>query len=274
MARARARTILMEYGYSEKKAELRACSVEMKKIVIVLGTTGAGKSTIINMMFNEDYNKDACSQPLPIGNTADSVTKNEAWRFNPKDGRLYIDTIGFGDPSRPDFCVAKEIKDFIRNTNSGVHCILIVVRFGRLSTEERFNLHAIEALFDKRWAHVSCLVATHYDGDVGDAAEKREVDKWLGEDDEMKEFMTRIGNRIILTDNSLGRHEVANRPLRKRCLERMNQFVNECDSLVGPAPKNLTDMVLEFLEIYFNFFQQRVNKKELKISCGTLVQKK
>lgn len=237
----------------EEKLSVSVVVLEVKKIVIVVGTTGSGKSTIINMLFNNDYHKETCEEPCPVGATASSVTKEPEWHFNSSDGKVYGDTIGLGDTSRSDLEIAKGIKNFIKMFSHGVHCIIIVAKFGRFTKQEHCTLKIISQMFDSRWVNSCIMVLTHYDLDIGQESEQREIDKWLGEDQVIKEFVSKIGKQnIILTDNSLGRYEVANQPLRKLCLAKLNEFINSCNTVVS-FPRDILEILKMIVEILFTF---------------------
>ena len=84
-------------------------------------------------------------EPCPVGGTSMSVTKKAKWYF--KNGVCYADTIGFGDPELSDFKLASDLRSFINRAQAGVHSIIITLRKGRLTKEERFNLDLIMELF-------------------------------------------------------------------------------------------------------------------------------
>jgi len=42
--------------------------------VIVVGSTGTGKSTLINMLYNNDISKENCQKPAAVGSTSNSIT--------------------------------------------------------------------------------------------------------------------------------------------------------------------------------------------------------
>lgn len=47
----------------------------VNKVVLVIGETGVGKSTILNMLYNDDHSVSSCKEPQKTGSTAGSVTK-------------------------------------------------------------------------------------------------------------------------------------------------------------------------------------------------------
>lgn len=225
--------------------------MNVNKIVIVVGTTGTGKSTIINMLYNNDFNKKACEEPCAVGATACAVTKKPEWHFNSGDGKVYGDTVGLGDPSRSDLEIAQGIKNFIKLFSHGVHCIIIVAKFGRFSKQEHCNLKIISQIFDSPWISSCIMVLTHYDLDTDEESQQREIDKWRGDDQVINGFIRMIGKRnIILTDNSLGRYEVNNRPLRQQCLAKLNEFIDSRNTLVR-IPLDLTEIWRMIVEMVF-----------------------
>lgn len=119
----------------------------VNKIVVVLGNTGTGKTTLINMLFNNDSNAENCIGPNSTGNTAAAVTKKPSWLFNLKDGRIFGDTIGFGDPDLNQEEVINSIRQFIRKFMVGFHVLIIVAKYGRINDGERANLLAIQGLY-------------------------------------------------------------------------------------------------------------------------------
>lgn len=225
------------------------------KIIIVVGSTGTGKSTIINMLYNNGITIEDCEGPLKTAPTAASVTTATTWRMSTQ-GDVYCDTVGFGDHTKDDCVLAYELKKFLRTCQCGVHCIIIVTKYGRLSHEERCNLKLIAELFDRRWRQNCIMVLTYYGGYCDEISRKNALESWLGEDDpEVQNFVQKIGRRVILTDNSLERHEEDNREIRLYCLEKLKAFIATCDTLVGPAPVDFIEICKLILEHMFLFYR-------------------
>ncbi len=76
---------------------------------------------------------------------------------------IYGDTIGLSDPKETNLEIAMNMKKLILTVQGGVNCIIVVLRYGRLSKEERANLELISKIFDYKWASNCIVVATHYD---------------------------------------------------------------------------------------------------------------
>lgn len=211
--------------------------IDLNKVVIVVGGTGTGKSTIINMLYNGDVSKDCCKKPCTVNYTRDSVTKKPQWIFNCKEGLVTGDTVGFGDPSMSDVQVARELKKFIAILRNGVHGIILVTKFGRMTKEEQSTIKALIGIFGKRCYQHMILVVTHYDGeDCEDYATKqRIINTWVGNDSYMKDFLKNIEDRVIFTDNNVNvdRYEAASRSLRQQCLDNLMLFIRfRCDELL------------------------------------------
>ena len=244
--------------------------INPEKIILAVGNTGTGKSTIINMLYNNAFAKNDLEGPSTIAGTADSVTKETEWYFNGKDEKLFGDTIGLGDPNQSNLEIAGSIKKFLRMSKGGVHCIIIVLKFGRLSQEERTNLLLVSKTFAPNWCDSCIIVATHYEGEVNNQGildeeiQKREIDKWIGQDKEIIDFVNKIGRRVVLTDTSLGRFEENNRPLRKQCLEKLNAFIGTCAVPVGPSQNDFIEILRCILEQYFAFYRMRNAKKRIQ----------
>jgi hypothetical protein len=74
-----------------------------------------------------------------------------------------------------------------------------VLKNGRISKEERINLEIISKIFNRLWCNSCIIVATHNEwelnseGVLDEDIEKREIERWIGNDKEIKDFVEKIG---------------------------------------------------------------------------------
>jgi len=143
-------------------AEVRALE---KRNVVVVGKTGAGKSTVANKILG--------LEKFAVKNVAPSVTlKVEAHccdlddesspsRYNLK----VIDTVGLFDTNVKNDAAIKKMKNFFQNEcPEGVNLVLFVCRKGRFTEEERRTFDYIMKHLRKQISDFSALVFTHCDG--------------------------------------------------------------------------------------------------------------
>lgn len=228
----------------------------VNRVVVVVGTTGTGKSTIVNLLFNSSsadirVDEQSCTKPCAVKSTSDSVTKQSRWLYNTTAGHLIGDTVGLGDPKKDNTEVVMAIKNFLQLIGTGVHCIVIVLRYPRLSREERLNLELIAKLFQPHWADGCIVVGTHYDGEMDENSLKSAINTWMGEEQTLREFFGKVKGGVILTDNALGRDFEDNEFVRRQCVERLHNFIDKCDTLIGPAPTKWYEIVYYYLEKLF-----------------------
>ena len=135
--------------------------------VLVLGITGAGRSTICNQIIGEDYF-------LIVPKTFSSVTMatSHVRRIIPgPENIMYdvkvIDTIGFFNKflnaQLNDESVLKDIKTYMQHhVPEGVSLVLFVLKGGRLTGDERATFDFIMRFCGI--SPISALVLTHCDG--------------------------------------------------------------------------------------------------------------
>ena len=214
-----------------QKFEVDITPAVVSKIVVVVGSTGTGKTTLINMLFNNDSSAESCIKPYDTANTAAACTKKPIWLFNLKDYRIFGDTIGFGDPTMKQEEIANSIREFIQKFMVGFHALIIVAKYGRISDSERANLLAILELFEQN--KNTLLVLTNYTGKKDAAGRKDAIEKWIADDQMVRNFVTKINNNVIVSNNCVDDLlEEVTRPLRKQCLDELNAFINNSNTLI------------------------------------------
>jgi hypothetical protein len=71
----------------------------------------------------------------------------------------------------------------------------------------------------------------------------------VGNDEEFGAFISKIGkNKVVFTDNSLGRFEKLNCEIRANCLSIMKQFIASTESTVGPYRRNFKEILKLLIE--------------------------
>ena len=169
-----------------------------QKVVMLVGATGSGKTTLINAMANyilgvnwdDDYRFKLITE-----NTSDDQTKSQtkvitAYTFHKEEGYPFhysltvIDTPGFGDTEglERDKRITAQIKEFFCSENGidQLHAVGFVVQSSqaRLTPTQKYVFSAILSIFGKDIAENIFLMTTFGDGNepqVLDAIKKAKV---------------------------------------------------------------------------------------------------
>ena len=169
-----------------------------QKVVMLVGATGSGKSTLINAMANYILGvkwEDDYRFKLITEKTSDDQTKSQtkvitAYTFHNEDGfslpysLTVIDTPGFGDTEglERDKKITAQIKEFFctKNGIDQLHAVCFVVQSSlpRLTPTQSYIFNAILSIFGKDIAKNIFLMTTFADGgepQVVDAIDKAKI---------------------------------------------------------------------------------------------------
>mmetsp|Transcript_98465 Transcript_98465/g.317458 ORF Transcript_98465/g.317458 Transcript_98465/m.317458 type:complete len:304 (+) Transcript_98465:83-994(+) len=232
-----------------------AASLELKKIVMVIGESGVGKSTIVNMLYNGDSTEDCCRTPCQTGSTAASVTKSSALQVNMQSRWCFVDTVGVGDPEMSEQQLAGAIRSLIRYSTRGVDCVTLVMKMERVPAASRANLALLSALFYQSDLKTSgVLVLTHWDGDLGSEAE--DLKRWVGSDREMLGVIHSF-SKVILTNNSLQRRS-AYPESRRKCLLELTECIERQEQRIHARPVTVTEVLMDLVAAFGRRLWKRV----------------
>ncbi|CAF1610936.1 unnamed protein product, partial [Didymodactylos carnosus] len=131
-----------------------------KKRFLFLGPTGVGKSSIINVLYNDDVKKESLNTPAKVGSTTSGVTKSFDTYYD-SNKYAYTDSIGFGDNNFTKEEIVTLIKRLIDNAIIGYNKIYLCVRYGRISTDIWLYLNLIISVFGDEGLNWCTLIFTH-----------------------------------------------------------------------------------------------------------------
>ncbi|KAF8060783.1 hypothetical protein FPV67DRAFT_306782 [Lyophyllum atratum] len=141
------------------KSEIEGKSV---KTIILFGETGAGKSSIINML------ADSATDPLAhVDDCAQGVTFQTDYyvrQFGDETYGIY-DTVGLGEGSRGTLdsgAAIAALYRLMRNTASGVHLLVYVVRGPRITGHHQKTYRMFHDIFCEKQVPI-ILLLTHMD---------------------------------------------------------------------------------------------------------------
>ena len=104
-----------------------------KKVFILVGMTGVGKSTLGNCIINQNGNLDQMNAPFVTSDSVAGCTRNFACEET--DEYTVIDTVGFGDPQfEPDF-ILQNLRCALNKVENKIDCVLFVIKVGRVTRE-------------------------------------------------------------------------------------------------------------------------------------------
>lgn len=174
----------------------------MDRTVLVIGTTGSGKSTFGNFLLGEKKFK------VRRGGFSSVTTSTEAHTVRLQDRILYfVDTPGFSDTDRPDEDIIEEIGRAVTLARDGAHAIFICVKAG--SRFGKGEQHALEqmAMLGNFWDHAFVVFtnAGEYGETEAEQSDGLQMDLF-GAPGELKWLVQQTRNRHILVEsiNSMG----------------------------------------------------------------------
>lgn len=135
--------------------------LQERRNIIVLGKTGAGKSTVANTILGQEV--------FPVSTSVQSVTRRirrgeaKFTAHNVEYNVKLIDTVGLFDTGAvTNTTTIEEIKTFFREkVTEGVHLVLFVFKEGRFTPEERDTFDFIIKKFSREISEISALVITN-----------------------------------------------------------------------------------------------------------------
>lgn len=224
---------------------------KIDKIVMVIGESGVGKSTIINMLYNQDTTESCCQGPARTGSTANSVTKHSTLHINMQRRWCFVDTVGVGDPELGTDEILGAIRAMLAQLSRGVDAVVLVMKMERVPMASRANIHVLQSIFrDGDIKTNGVLVLTHWDGELGEEAE--DLRAWLQGDDAMNAVVDSFG-KVILTNNKIGRRG-AYPECRRECLLKLSEVIGANRPRIYARPVNVKDILIDLLAKFAGFW--------------------
>uniref|UniRef100_A0A3B5ATK1 AIG1-type G domain-containing protein n=1 Tax=Stegastes partitus TaxID=144197 RepID=A0A3B5ATK1_9TELE len=125
--------------------------------IVVLGKTGAGKSSLANTIFGENVFK---TSALPVSETSECQAKSTIV----KGKRVtWIDTPGFFDTGRSEEEMKPAIVKCITESAPGPHIFLIVLKVEKFTAHEKAVIETIKQYFSQEALKYATVLFTHGD---------------------------------------------------------------------------------------------------------------
>ncbi|CAF1545184.1 unnamed protein product [Rotaria sordida] len=193
--------------------------MNVKKRFLFLGPTGVGKSSLINVLCNDDVRKESMNAPATIGSTTSGVTQSFTTYYD-SNKYAYTDSIGFGDTRFTTDEIVTLIKQLIDNAVIGYNKIYLCIQYGRISMDIWRYIDLIISVFGEDGLKWCTIIFTHCNEENMNTEMFLNINK---NDEKMIQLMDKVGNVIFgdLQTHSNQQVDCLLKDIRKRFLDNV-----------------------------------------------------
>uniref|UniRef100_A0A3Q3F494 AIG1-type G domain-containing protein n=1 Tax=Labrus bergylta TaxID=56723 RepID=A0A3Q3F494_9LABR len=163
----------------------------MEFSLVVLGKTGAGKSSLVNTIFGETVFKTDSSAK---SGTTECQAENKC-----VNGRriMWIDTPGFFDTDRAQEEMKPEILRCIIECAPGPHVFLILLKVEKFTKHEQEVIDEIQKYFSEEALKFAIVVFSHGD----QLPEEMKIEEFVEQCEYLRDLVKKCGGRCHVVDN-------------------------------------------------------------------------
>lgn len=218
------------------------------KRFLFIGPTGVGKSTVINMIFNDNARPTSLLQPSGTSEGSAGATACFSTYYCLPDCAL-TDSIGFGDNRFNRQETISMLKAVVKNSMVGYNRIYLCVRYGRISDEIRYYIDLLTVIFGKKILKWCTLVFTYCSN------EKMTKEKYL-ELNKTDSYMVSVINaveNVVFGDNAVHENTLVESVFyqnRQRFLDDLRRDMQSSNTdYYSPQPDNVLEWIRSILNV-------------------------